>query len=61
MAPIKFFVDVKNMNNKARATIEFSEDLWHEFKVYVAMHNITASKLIRNFVRKTLGKGDLEN
>jgi len=44
----------------AHAHIKFPRELWHEFQVYTRTMDTTASKLIRNFVRKTLGKTEME-
>jgi len=46
---------------QTHAHIKFPKDLWREFHIHCRITQTTASREIRNFVRKTLGKKDLED
>lgn len=45
---------------RCEAHINFPSELWHDFIVYSRVRGTTASKLIRNSVRRMLGKPESE-
>ena len=53
--------ELRNMEKAiVHAHIKVPADLWKEFMVFSRINSTTASKLIRNYVRKTLNKPNSE-